>query len=285
MGTKPFQAEAGRTNSKANSLRTVATTALEAEFPMEITSVTEESSLRGSDLKFRPSTSVLKKSSPYQESSRSPIWLAIAAGAAIAVLGVAVYAFFSLKPGTQGGFIASSIAPATSPVPASETQSNPKVAEPIHEPIKEPVKPVENTVASLAPVEDLNREAEKKKAREDEDNIRKRLEADRAKEKAEQFARTRSMIIESSMKQGAKFMESEQFSEASKEFEKVLELDPENAPAYQNLGISYVYGKRYNDAISAFEKYLNLAKDDQEKAYIQEMLATLKGQKEQGSDQ
>lgn len=141
---------------------------------------------------------------------------------------------------------------------------------PVAQPAPEPVKiKAPEVLVPAAPVE------VKKVARVPKEEILRR-DAEKIQERNEQVNKARESLIEGSLRQGTQFMNDKNYDQASVEFKKVLELDPSNPFAYRNLGISYVYIQRYNEAISTFEKYLTIAKDDQDRAYIKEMLASLK---------
>jgi tetratricopeptide (TPR) repeat protein len=60
--------------------------------------------------------------------------------------------------------------------------------------------------------------------------------------------------------EGAKLFKSQQYAQAIKVFEKVLEKDPENANAAYNIAISYIQLKDEDNALVYLEKTLNINK-------------------------
>lgn len=82
--------------------------------------------------------------------------------------------------------------------------------------------------------------------------------------------------VETFYRQGMLHLKLQQSKEAESEFQQVIELDPKHAPAYRGLGLAFVYDQRFNEAISAFEKYLKTTQDNFDRDSIEELIQTLR---------
>jgi hypothetical protein len=91
----------------------------------------------------------------------------------------------------------------------------------------------------------------------------------------------RKAIVDAGYRQGLLHLNLQQAKEAATEFERVIEIDPSHMESYRNLGLAYVYDRRFEAAIDAFEKYLGMA-DAESKANpksvasVEQLLVTLK---------
>ncbi|MEO1404045.1 MAG: tetratricopeptide repeat protein, partial [Cyanobacteria bacterium J06635_1] len=61
---------------------------------------------------------------------------------------------------------------------------------------------------------------------------------------------------------GNTYNDLKRYDEAISAYEKAIELDPDDATAHYNLGNTYKALKRYDEAISAYEKAIELDPDD-----------------------
>jgi tetratricopeptide (TPR) repeat protein len=63
------------------------------------------------------------------------------------------------------------------------------------------------------------------------------------------------------IEQGMAYVEQGKRDEAIAEFQKAIELEPDNADAYRNLGTVYVEQGKYEESVAAYEKAIELAPD------------------------
>jgi tetratricopeptide (TPR) repeat protein len=63
------------------------------------------------------------------------------------------------------------------------------------------------------------------------------------------------------IEQGLAYLEQDQLDEAAAEFQKAIELDPENAVAHRNLGTAYGEQGEYEEAVAAYEKAIEIDPD------------------------
>ena len=63
------------------------------------------------------------------------------------------------------------------------------------------------------------------------------------------------------VEQGLAYLEQGQLDEAAAEFQKAIELDPENADAHRNLGYVYVEQGKFEEGVAAYEKAIEIAPD------------------------
>lgn len=137
---------------------------------------------------------------------------------------------------------------------------------------EETIKPVEesDTVKTLVMVE---KEPEKEEA---QAGTKQELVLSKSEGKSENRNLAKMALIDAGYRQGMLHLKLQQAKEAALEFEKVIQLDPGHTDSYRNLGLAYVYDRRFEDAITAFEKYLNLAGESEDRNSVEELLATLK---------
>lgn len=238
--------------------------ALEAEFPLQIDPIEDSSEKPRRRLEFKPITQVRSATyTPETPHLNRLLWIS---GGIAASLALVVVAFFYFQS-------------SSAPMLAKQDQiDRPEQSTPISaEEVKAPIET--KTLPPTTPVVVEAKPEVKTPAPTDEEIEQKRQAAlAQAREKEEQMKRAKQSLVLASFNEGTRLMEIEKFSEASAEFQKVLELDPQHGPSYRNLGIIYVYDKRYNEAIRVFERYLDIAEDSQDRGSIEEMLATLRGQ-------
>ncbi|MCF8355735.1 MAG: tetratricopeptide repeat protein [Melioribacteraceae bacterium] len=63
---------------------------------------------------------------------------------------------------------------------------------------------------------------------------------------------------------------------ASKEYQKAIDIDPQFADAYRNMGIVMYISERYEEAIYYYEKFLQFAMDEEIKSSVRQDISTLK---------
>ncbi len=265
---------------------------LEAEFPIEITSVSsvsaEQSTLKRAQLDFRQASpqKPIDRSLGANSSERSlaGVWAGVLGGAlALAMSTVAFLYFFPTEHKQK--FVSASASIPVSQTAQSKGVKPPPASVQIPSPSEKVAKTTEAPMIAEALAQPKRDEAElARKAQKDLEREKelKRAEQERleflAKQKAEVEAQQKRKKISEGLERGSQLMEEQKFLEASREFEKVIEIDPKNTRAIQSLGVSYIYVKRFNEAIAIFENLLSVSKDEKERVYIQEMLATLKDQ-------
>lgn len=75
--------------------------------------------------------------------------------------------------------------------------------------------------------------------------------------------------------QALAYYDQEQWPEAIAEFQAVIDLDPTYSPAYVGLGYSYAFNEELTPAIEALQKYLELEPAAEDRAQVEEDIATL----------
>lgn len=83
--------------------------------------------------------------------------------------------------------------------------------------------------------------------------------------------RDRSDTIRDIMESGISNYRSKEYDKAILDFEKVIELDPENSKVYYNLGVTYYRDKNLKKAEDSFEKAISI-----DKSYLQAIYALAK---------
>lgn len=137
------------------------------------------------------------------------------------------------------------------------TQSPTEKAE-VNKKEKEPASQATEPETDTASQQQAALESEKRKQIARQEEKRKEAAAKERRKELQQKA-----IVDAGYRQGLLHLNLQQAKEAAAEFERVIELDPSHVESYRNLGLAYVYDRRFEDAISAFEKYLGMADDNQ----------------------
>jgi len=85
-------------------------------------------------------------------------------------------------------------------------------------------------------------------------------------------------LIDAGFRQAMLHLKLQQSKEAIAEFKRVIELDPRHKTAFRNLGVAYVYEKRFPEAIKSFERYLSLTTGsaDPDRDEVQALVSSLK---------
>ncbi|PIR23054.1 MAG: hypothetical protein COV44_04855 [Deltaproteobacteria bacterium CG11_big_fil_rev_8_21_14_0_20_45_16] len=85
-------------------------------------------------------------------------------------------------------------------------------------------------------------------------------------------------LIDAGFRQAMLHLKLQQSKEAIVEFEKVIDLDPRHKTAFRNLGVAYVYEKRFPEAIKTFERYLALTtgSTDPDREEVRTIVSSLK---------
>ncbi len=77
-------------------------------------------------------------------------------------------------------------------------------------------------------------------------------------------------------RRGMIHLRKEEGNEAIQDFKKAIQIDHENAPSYRGLGLAFVSEHRYDEAIQAFQQYLLLAKNSDDKTSVEEIIEAIK---------
>lgn len=86
----------------------------------------------------------------------------------------------------------------------------------------------------------------------------------------------KAAIIEAGFRQGILHLKLRQAKEAAEEFERIIEIDPNHLESYRNLGLAYVYERRFEEAIKTFEKYISFKSPEIDYSSVEELIVTLK---------
>jgi tetratricopeptide (TPR) repeat protein len=86
----------------------------------------------------------------------------------------------------------------------------------------------------------------------------------------------RSTLVEAGFRQGVLHLKLQQAKEAAEEFERVIEIDPNHLESHRNLGLAYIYDRRFEEAIKILEKYLTFKDSKADRVSIEELISTLK---------
>ncbi|MGA0164308.1 MAG: tetratricopeptide repeat protein [Bdellovibrionota bacterium] len=95
----------------------------------------------------------------------------------------------------------------------------------------------------------------------------------------------KAAIIEAGFRQGILHLKLQQAKEAAEEFERIIEIDPNHLESYRNLGLAYVYERRFEEAIKVFEKYISFKSPEIDYSSVEELIVTLKERVKIGNSQ
>jgi tetratricopeptide (TPR) repeat protein len=107
-------------------------------------------------------------------------------------------------------------------------------------------------------------------------NVVQELRKTIREEHAASPAKNKKTTLDAAYRQGMMHLKLQQGREAAEDFENILKIDPANTSSYRGLGLAYYFDQKYDLSVKAFEKYLELAKNGDDRESIEKMLKILR---------
>lgn len=166
------------------------------------------------------------------------------------------------------------------PVTTAEAENpKPQIAEKIEAAVetKKPMAALETNVPAkpeIAPIAKSARKSQKAiSAKRESENavrkLRKSLQDDRP-------AKQSNKDLDATYRQGMLHLKLQQGKEAAEDFENIVKVDPENAPSLRGLGLAYYFDQKFDLAVMALEKYLNISKNAVDRESVEKMIQILR---------